>query len=69
LAASEADRDLLYFTFKKEALSKAIEEFVEEVQTKGLTVGELYQIYLKHIESFDRDKHQILPFVISHLSK
>jgi hypothetical protein len=71
MSASEADRDLLYFTFKREEFTKQLTEFVQIIKQKGLTVGmsctileeegnwirvgRLYQIYMDTYQEFTKD--------------
>jgi len=53
LAATEAGRDILYFTFKDAKLEATIQEFLNILEQKQVTVGQLFLAYLDNISEYE----------------
>ncbi len=58
MAAAETGRDLLYYTFQKEAFGNDINNFVGELQRRDITVGKLHLLeYLYNPQTFVGSTH------------
>jgi len=65
LAASEAGRDVLYFTFKDVKLENALTEFYETLIQKDLTIGTLFSLYMENIENYDPLQESLSHFLLN----
>ncbi len=50
MAASQTDSEVLYYTFKKEPLAILINAFQRAMVKNEVTVGQLYNEYMKNYE-------------------
>lgn len=51
VAASQARKDLIYYTFKTPALDDHLAKLVNSMRNKGVTVGQLYQALVNVIST------------------
>jgi hypothetical protein len=61
MAASETDRDLIYFTFRDLETVKDFNSLVKIIQEKELDVGNIYALlvaYNRQIQGLDENRYQ-----------
>jgi hypothetical protein len=61
MAASESDRDLIYFTFRDLETVKDFNSLVKIIQEKELDVGNIYALlvaYNRQIQGSDENRYQ-----------
>jgi poly(ADP-ribose) glycohydrolase len=68
LAASEAERDTLYYTFGDDKLSESLSKFVTAVLAKNITIGEIYHALLSIKPRHDKSRSRNLPKTLEMLS-
>jgi len=65
MCASEAEKDLMYYTFKKDHVTEGIKKFIEVMSTKQATIGQIFSIYVEYIKNYDKSNNQtVLDLII-----
>ena len=66
IAAAEADRDLIYFTFHNNRVSKKLELIKEIIERNNLNVSQVIEIINEYANEIkDLKRHEIKKFGIS----
>lgn len=50
MAATEANRDLIYYTFNSESTQKQLEQLIAMIEREKLTVGDIYKLINEYDE-------------------